>query len=85
MMGRLKDSGPEARIRLILAFSLIGIVAAWGYVERNPQQTGAAAPQKITTLSESADDCGQMALFASGHGCGSKKMKGVTFLSASKR
>lgn len=84
MLNRLKQAGPGARLRLIVAFSLIGIAGAWGYVDRNPQVSGTNTPTRIVTSSERAADCGRMSVFVSGNGCGVWSVKKVTFLSANK-
>lgn len=83
MSRKVKDSNAEARVRLVLAFSLFGIVAAYGYVERNPQMSGGAAPGRVETSSVQAANCGRISLMATGNTCGGG-VRGISFLSASR-
>ena len=83
MLGKVRYSTPEARLRIIVALGLVVFASALGYVEKHPQQTGVAAPKLLQTSAEVASSCGRLSLYGSGNTCGGK-VRGITFMSATK-
>ncbi len=84
MLRRFRGAPREAQVRMVFGLVLIALAAGMGYVERNAQQPGSVLPGQIATLTSRSSDCGRVSVFASGGGCGEFRVKGISFLSASK-